>query len=189
MSIKLLYLIKMLNKLLLLLFLLFFLIFKNVFSLDNTSIQESDSDFELDLLTYIDDFINLPEGGTSWEVFGETGMDEYPVKDKEGNVWTGVRPKFSDAIKMLDSKEILVQGYMFPLDQEEKQSTFLLVPFPLSCPYHPHVQSNLIIEVHTIKPIIFSYEPVNIKGVLNLVHQDDEYNIFFRMNKAKLASN
>ena len=55
----------------------------------------------------------------------------------------------------LDEKEILVQGYMFPLDQDEKQSLFLLGPFPLSCPYHPHTSSNLLIEVHS-KPLLFS---------------------------------
>lgn len=154
-------------------------------SLDKNEIESYESELEPNLMIYIEDFINLPEGGTSWKVFGDTGMDEYPIKDKDGNVWMGVRPNFTEEIKILNTKEILVQGYMFPLDQEEKQSTFLLVPFPLSCPYHPHVMSNLIIEVHATNPIDFSYDPINIRGVLELVPNDDEFNIFYRIKKAE----
>ena len=95
-------------------------------------------------------------------------MDEYPIIDQDGNEWIGVRPKFNKAIEKLNNKEILVQGYMFPLDQDEKQSLFLTWSFPLSCPYHPHTSSNLLIEVHSKDPIIFSYDAVNIKGKLNL---------------------
>lgn len=161
---------------------------KSVNSLDKNEIESYESDLEPDLMEYVEDFINLPKGGTSWKTFGDTGMDEYPIKDKDGNVWMGVRPNFTDEIKKLNSKEILVQGYMFPLDQEEKQSTFLLVPFPLSCPYHPHVMSNLIIEIHATNPIDFSYDPINIKGKLELVPKDDEFNIFFRIKNAKSVS-
>ena len=50
--------------------------------------------------------------------------------------------------------EILVQGYMFPLDRIETKFVFIR-PFPLSCPYHPHTSSNLLIEVHSKTPILF----------------------------------
>lgn len=142
-----------------------------------------------DLMSNIDDFINLPKGGTSWQIFGETGMKEYPYMDSEGEEWIGIRPEFSDKIKQLDSKEILVQGYMFPLEQSEKQSLFLLGPFPISCPYHPHISSNLLIEVHSKNPIMFSYDTVDIKGKLELVPKDDEYNVFFRLREAVLVGN
>ncbi len=162
---------------------------KNVKCQDNQAVEDFQSSQQDDLLSYVDDFINLPQGGTPWKVFGETGMDEYPIMDNEGNEWTGVRPRFTDKVKKLESKEILVQGFMFPLEQDEKQSLFLLGPFPLTCPYHPHTSSNLLIEVHTESPIIFSYDAVNIKGKLELVPIDDEYNIFFRLKDAKLVIN
>ena len=171
------------------------LITKEVKSLDKEAFDDYQStqqdDYQStqqdDLLSYVEDFINLPKGGTSWKVFGETEMDEYPIVDDEGNEWIGVKPKFTKEIKNLNSKEILVQGYMFPLEQDEKQSLFLLGPFPLSCPYHPHTSSNLLIEVHSDKPIIFSYDPVNIKGKLELVPRDDEYNVFYRLKNAELV--
>ncbi len=157
----------------------------NVFS---TESFDDEFDLQYDMLSSVEDFINLPEGGTPWEVFADTGMDEYIFEDKEGFEWTGVRPKFTENIKMLEDKNILVQGYMFPLDQNEKQQTFLLIPFPVHCPYYPHATSNLIIEVHANKPILFSYDPINIEGKLELVPKDDLYNIFFRLKNAKLAS-
>lgn len=140
-----------------------------------------------ELISSIDDFINLPKGGVPWKVFGDTGMDEYTFTDEEGNDWLGFRPLFTKEIKKLDAKEILVQGYMFPLDQGEGQSLFLLGPFPLTCPYHPHTSSNLTIEVSAKIPITFSYEPVNVKGQLELVPKDDLYNVFFRLKNAELV--
>lgn len=134
-----------------------------------------------DLLSNIEDFVDIPEGGVSWQTFGETGMDEYTMIDKEGYEWLGVRPKFKEEVKELDGKEILIQGYMFPLEQSEKQSLFLLSPFPVSCPYHPHVSSNLTIEVYAKNPILHSYDAINIKGKLELVQKDNLYNIFFRL--------
>ena len=52
-----------------------------------------------DLISFVDDFINLPPGGTPWQIFGETQMDEYPIVDKDGNEWIGVRPKFTEKNK------------------------------------------------------------------------------------------
>ena len=135
-----------------------------------------------DLLSDVDDFIKIPKGGLSWSVFGETEMIEYSFEDDEGMQWVGVKPKFKNEIQKLDGKQVLIQGYMFPLEQSEKQSLFLLGPFPVSCPYHPHTSSNLIIEVHAKSPILYSYEAVNIKGKLELVQNDEKYNIFFRLN-------
>ena len=142
---------------------------------------------EFNLLSNIDDFVKVPKGGIHWKVFGETLMKEYTFFDKEGNEWIGVRPEFKDKIKKLDKKTILIQGYMFPLEQDEKQRLFLLGPFPISCPYHPHISANLIIEVHAKNPIVFSYDAINIKGKLELVPKDDDYNVFFRLRDAQLV--
>ncbi len=137
-----------------------------------------------DLLANIDNFVTMPEGGTPWQLFGKTEQKPYAYTDAEGMQWEGVRPIFTDELKKLDGQNILIQGYMFPLDPEEKQSTFLLGPFPVSCPFHYHVTPNLIIEIHAAKRIAFSYDPIKIRGRLELVPKDDEYNVFFRIQNA-----
>ena len=58
----------------------------------------------------------------------------------------------------------------------------------MSCPYHVHASSNLIIEVHAKKAINYSYDAINIIGRLELVPKEDLYNIFFRLKEAKVAS-
>ena len=156
-----------------------------VFSLESSPTEQT---FTLDdLLSNIPNFVDTPEGGTSWRIFGETGEIPYIHTDEEGQEWDGVRPVFSDKLKELDGKEILIQGYMFPLGQEEKQSLFLLGPFPVSCPYHYHVRPNLIIEAHAESPVAFSFGAVNIKGQLELVPKDDQYNVFYRLKDAELV--
>ena len=138
------------------------------------------------LMSSIPDFVKTPEGGTSWNVFGETKQNPYAYTDKDGMEWSGVHPEFSERLKKLDGKEILIQGYMFPLGQEEKQSLFLLGPFPVSCPFHYHVTPDLIIEAHAKTPIDFSYDAINIKGKLELVPKDDENNVFYRLRDAEV---
>jgi len=154
------------------------------FSFESTT---SDQAFNTEsLLSNIKDYVEIPDGGTPWDVFGETEQTPYSYEDEDGMEWNGVRPGFSDSLKALEGKEILVQGYMFPLGQEEKQDLFLFGPFPVSCPYHYHVTPNLIIEAHAKTPIAFSYDAVNIRGRLELVPKDDEYNVFYRLNDAEL---
>lgn len=139
-----------------------------------------------DLLKNIDNFVKTPKGGISWQLFGKTQQKPYAYKDADGLDWEGVRPEFPADLQKLDGKDIVIQGYMFPLDPEEKQSLFLLGPFPVSCPFHYHVTPNLVIEVHAGSPVSFSYDPVNIGGKLELVPKDDENNVFFRLKDAKL---
>ena len=139
------------------------------------------------ILKVIPDYVDVPEGGVSWDVFGQTEEHEYNYKDEEDFEWTGVRPEFSEDLKNLAGTDILIQGYMFPLSQDEKQALFLLGPFPMSCPYHYHVPPRLIIEIHSKEPVAFSYDAVNIKGTLELVPKDDEYNVFYRLKDAEIV--
>ncbi len=149
--------------------------------------EPSEKIFTLDdLLSNIENFVRTPDGGTKWDMFGRTIQIPYSYHDKDGIEWSGVRPDFPDELKQLDGIEIIIQGFMFPLDPTEKQKLFLLGPFPVSCPYHYHVTPNLILEVHARHPVFFTYDAVNVKGTLELVPKDDEYNVFFRLKNAEL---
>ena len=75
---------------------------------------------------------------------------------------------------------------MFPLDGHEDQKMFLFGPFPMSCPYHYHVGPALVIEVYAEdNPVNFEYGPVTIAGTLELVPDDPEYSVFYRLLGAK----
>lgn len=136
-------------------------------------------------------YVDVPQGAISWKVFGQT--KEINIKTKrnvEGDIQDleYTKPAFSDAVKKLDGQMITVKGFMFPLDENSTQKTFLFGPFPMSCPYHYHVGPALVLEVHADKkPIKFGYDPITLTGKLELVPDDWENNTFYRLNEAHLA--
>lgn len=152
-----------------------------------SSADLSQDEMSQSLLDAVPDFVKTPEGGVTWSFFGQTKQVPYNYMDDEGMEWSGVTPEFTQDLKNLDGKEVLIQGYMFPLDQEEEQKTFLFGPFPMSCPFHYHVTPNLIIEAHAKEPVEMSYDAIDLKGTLELVPKDDEYNVFYRLKEARMV--
>lgn len=143
---------------------------------------------ERDIISYIPDFVKVPEGGVAWDVFGETKEIHTKGKDAQGIDYEIMTPEFSPAMKKLDGQTIVMQGYMFPLEPDEKQNLFLLGPFPVSCPFHYHVGPAMVIEVHAAKPIEFSYDPIDIRGRLELVPKDIETETFYRLHDAVVVN-
>jgi hypothetical protein len=135
---------------------------------------------------YIKDFVDIPDGGIDWRTFGTTKSVTVTMTTEEGYENQYSQPEFQPEVLELDGKEIRIKGYMFPLEQTEKQKLFLFGPFPLSCPFQYHVGPSLIIEVHADnQPISFDYEPITIVGTLELVANDPEYSVFYRLKGAK----
>lgn len=135
---------------------------------------------------YIKDYVDVPEGATDWKIFGTTKEIQIQTKTSDGYDLIYSKPDFQPEVKALDGKEIKVKGYMFPLDETDDQKQFLFGPFPLTCPFQYHVGPTLVIEVHADNhPIKFDYEPVTIKGTLELVADDPEYSVFYRLKDAK----
>ncbi len=139
------------------------------------------------LVPYIPEFSKTPEGGLAWETLARTTEISYEEKNAEGMDIAGVRPDFPADVLALDGQEVLMQGYMFPLDAAEKQAQFLFGPFPATCPYHYHVGPAMVIEVSAAEPLPFVYDPVNLRGRLELVSRDDAFNVFYRLKEARLA--
>ncbi len=140
-----------------------------------------------DIFEMIPEFVTTPDGGIPWDVFNETIEHEYQYEEDSEFVYMGVRPEFSKNLKKLEGSVITLQGYMFPLDQGETQKRFLLGPFPASCPYHYHIPPKLVLEANLKNPAKFSYDAINVKGTLELIPKDDEYNLFYKLNDAELV--
>ena len=87
---------------------------------------------------------------------------------------------FGNEIKQLDGKEIKLAGFMMPLDMKEQQTHFLLSAYPPSCPYCLPGGPNATIEVHCKKPVTFTYDPVVVRGKLQLLRSDAS-GFFYRM--------
>ncbi len=135
---------------------------------------------------YIEDYVDVPKGATDWKVFGQTKQTEVEEKGKDGIDYQYYKPEFQPAIKALDGKQVTVKGFMFPLNSTDKQSLFLIGPFPVNCPYQYHVGPPLVIEVHADdNPTEFSYDPIVVTGKLELVNKDPEFSVFYRLLDAK----
>lgn len=135
---------------------------------------------------YIEDFVDVPEGAINWRMLGTTRSTEVITKEEDDYDLIYYKPKFAPQVKELDGKEIKIKGFMFPLDQTEEQKLFLFGPFPLSCPYQYHVGPSLVLEVHVSKnPILFNYDAITITGTLELVPDDPEYSVFYRLKNAR----
>ncbi len=134
----------------------------------------------------IKEYIDLPKGATDWKLFSSTISNSIETKDADGLEYQYYKPAFQDDLKKLDGKEIVLKGYIFPLDESEEQKTFLFGPFPLNCPFQYHVDPRLVVEVDAQKnPVTFDYEPVTIKGKLELVPNDPENSTFYRLKAAR----
>ena len=137
---------------------------------------------------YIKDYVDVPKGGTDWKVFSSTKEINVEGKTKDHFDYQFYKPRFTKDVRALDGQEVTVKVFMFPLNETEKQKLFLFGPFPVSCPFHYHVSPSLVIEVHADKtPIKFSYDPVTIKGRLQLVDVDPENSTFYKLMDAQLV--
>lgn len=155
--------------------------FEKSFTLDDENFEKTYT-----ITDYIDDYVDVPEGGTRWEIFGTTKEIQIETKTEDGYDAFYMKPEFQPDVTAMNGKQIKIRGYMFPLDGEEAQKTFLFGPFPLSCPFQYHVGPALVIEVNADQhPVLFNYDPITIEGTLELVPEDPEYSVFYRLKNSR----
>lgn len=148
--------------------------------------EEGSGEKTMTIEDYIEDFVDVPENGTNWKLLGTTKEITIETKTDDGFDLIYAKPEFQKEVKALDGKEIILKGFMFPLDGTPDQKLFLFGPFPLSCPFRYHVGPALVVEVHADKnPVTFDYDPVTLKGTLELVPDDPEYSVFYRLKNVK----
>jgi hypothetical protein len=74
---------------------------------------------------------------------------------------------------------------MFPLDQAEKQSHFLLTMYPPSCPFCLPAGPEGMVEIFAKKPIPFSYDLIDVEGTMEFPEKDP-MGLRYRMRSAVL---
>jgi hypothetical protein len=151
------------------------------------SMEDGDGEATKTINDYIKDYVDVPEGAVNWKTFGETGEKEAHSKTEDGYDNYYSQPVFTPAVKALDGQTIRIKGYMFPLDEDDDQKLFLFGPFPMTCPFQYHVGPPLVLEVHADKhPVTFTYDAITVTGTLELVPDDPDYSVFYRLNDAKI---
>lgn len=118
-----------------------------------------------------------------WSLFAETTETETCFVDDEGFDYCYFKPGYQENLKELNNTEVTLMGFMFPLDDTAQQQNFLLVPYPLSCPFHLHTGPSNVVEVNAKEAIEFTYEPITLKGTL-VLEFNMETNAFYYLNEA-----
>ena len=119
----------------------------------------------------------LPEtqGVVSWKTLSQVE----PVKQDGVMV-----PRFSGEILSLDSKTVLVQGFILPLDLGDQQQHFLLSAVPPSCPFCLPAGPDAIVEVVAKNKVAYAFEPILLSGKFAVL-KNDPSGVLYRLTDAE----
>ncbi len=115
------------------------------------------------------------QGVVSWRTLSQVE----PVKQDGVMV-----PRFSGEILSLDSKTVLVQGFILPLDLGDQQHHFLLSAVPPHCPFCLPAGPDAIVEVVAKKKVAYGFEPIVMSGKF-VVLKDDPSGVLYRLTDAE----
>ena len=79
------------------------------------------------------------------------------------------KPVFSEDVKALAGQEIVLKGYIIPVQGYESQTEFIFSAFPYNmCFFCGGAGPETVMEVVSLEPVPYTADPVTIKGVLRL---------------------
>jgi hypothetical protein len=123
---------------------------------------------------------------------GTTGLDQAPAGTIALELLQQARavqkpskkfgPVFNAQIKNLDKQSVKLYGFMMPLDQSEKQSRFLLSPFPPHCAFCMPGGPESLVEVVATTPVKFTWEAIVVSGKMNVLENDI---VYYRLTDAQ----
>ncbi len=113
-----------------------------------------------------------PDDVVSWRL-----LEKFEYKQQPGG-WV---PEFEEELIRLEGTEIVVRGFMTPLDQSMDQRHFILSPYDTSdCQFCLPGGPETMIEVMAARDIEYSYEFRYFKGTLVLL-KNDPYGLLYRL--------
>ena len=84
-------------------------------------------------------------------------------------------PVFSEEVKKLEGKDIIVRGYIIPVEGYKSHKEFVFSAFPYNmCFFCGGAGPETVMEVYAKRPVEYSAQPVTLKGKLML--NDDDIN-------------
>ncbi len=94
-------------------------------------------------------------------------------------------PVFGSEIKALSGKEVTVKGYIIPTDGYKSQKEFVFSAFPYNmCFFCGGAGPETVMEVSSKTPIIYTSEPIYLKGILKL-NGSDINRLIYTLDKAE----
>lgn len=82
-------------------------------------------------------------------------------------------PVFSDEIKKLEGKEVVIQGYIIPVEGYKSHKEFIFSAYPYNmCFFCGGAGPETVMEVVAKKPVPYTADPIKLKGKLELNSKD-----------------
>tara|TARA_B110000305_G_scaffold207915_1_gene239754 strand:- start:271 stop:807 length:537 start_codon:yes stop_codon:yes gene_type:complete len=150
----------------------------NAFSFEKFSLNDIDPS-ENTIIENMYEPLKVTGDAIPWQLFSKTEEVEDCTIDKDGFNYCIIKPLYHNEIKKFNNKTVTVMGFMFPLEQSEKQKKFLLGPYPLGCPFHYHVGPSQVIEINSTEPIDFSFDPITITGKLKINYNKETGTFYY----------
>ena len=120
-----------------------------------------------------------PKGAVAWDVITDIEVTE-EIKDN----YIQMVPHFPPTVTKLDGTKIRLNGYMMPMDPTERQSHFILMAYPHTCPFHLGGGPASFVEVQADFPVPYTLEPVLIEGQFHVM-EDYPDGVFYKITAAQ----
>ena len=107
------------------LIIIFSLFSLNALSFEKFNLNEIDPDENI-IVEDLYEPLKVTGDALPWQLFSQTKEIEDCTIDKDGFDYCLIKPEYNQKIKQYNGKVVTLMGYMFPLEQSEKQKNFLL---------------------------------------------------------------
>ena len=119
-----------------------------------------------------------------WELLSSVeiviGYDDFMGAEVE-------QPKFSGQLKLREGKELTLEGFIIPLQQDTDQSYFILSRFPYqNCFFCGGAGPETVVEVYSDREFRYTDERVRVSGTLRL-NDDNPLQLFYVLNDCKVT--
>ncbi len=89
------------------------------------------------------------------------------------------QPKFSEQLKLREGKELTLEGFIIPLQQNSSQDYFILSRFPYqNCFFCGGAGPETVVEVYSDRKFSYTDERVRVTGTLRL-NDNNPLNLFY----------
>ena len=126
-------------------------------------------------------FYQVPEGVIGWDVLGEMDV----TTEVLGPLRSVFHVDYTDRVKALDTENVRVMGFLYPLAGGIEHEHFLLTAWPPSCPFCLPAGPSQMVEVFTAEPVAFGEGAILMEGTFRVL-EDDPSGMYYRMENARL---
>jgi hypothetical protein len=96
-------------------------------------------------------------------------------------------PVFHDEVRALENKEIVVKGYIIPIEGYKSHKEFIFSAFPYaSCFFCGGAGPETVMEVEALEGIKYTTDPIHIKGRLKL-NDKDINSLMYKLTDVRLV--